>query len=96
MEFRRDFVQVATNREAGETLGKNADDFGLHPITLSNWLKRADIGDGVKPGITSTGSAELREAKKRIRLLEHEGWLLKCALAHVSQGSVPGKGVTRS
>lgn len=96
MEFRRDVVQVARNREPGVTLEKIAADFGIHPITLSTWLKRADIENGVKPGTTSTQSAELREANKRIRLLEQEAEVLKRALAYVSQGSLPGKGITRS
>jgi transposase len=96
IEFRRDVVQVARNREPGVTLEKIAADFGIHPITLSNWLKRADVEDGVRPGVRSAESAELREANKRIRLLEQEGWLLKRALAYVSQGSIPGKGFTRS
>ena len=46
MEFRRDVVQVARNREPGVSLEKIAADFGIHPITLSNWLKRADIDEG--------------------------------------------------
>ena len=96
MEFRRDVVQVARNREPGVTLEKIAADFGIHPITLSTWLKRADIENGVKPGTTSTQSAELREANKRIRLLEQEAEVLKRALAYVSQGSLPGKSFTRS
>ena len=96
MEFRWDVVQVARNREPGVTLEKIFADFGIQPITLSTWLKKADIDDGVKPGVTSAESAELREAKKRIRLLEQEGWLLKRALVYVSQGSIPGKGFTRS
>jgi len=96
MEFRRDVVQVARNREPGVSLEKIAADFGIHPITLSNWLKRADIDDGVKPGVTSAESVELREANKRIRLLEQEAEVLKRALAYVSQGSLPGKSITRS
>ena len=96
MEFRRDVVQVARNRERGVSLEKIAADFGIHPITLSNWLKRADIDDGVKPGVTSAESVELREANKRIRLLEQEAEVLKRALAYVSQGSLPGKSITRS
>ena len=59
-------------------------------------VEKADIDDGVTPGVTSAESAELREANKRIRLLEQEGWLLKRALAYVSQDSIPGKGFTRS
>ena len=96
MEFRRDVVQVARNREPGVTLEKIAADFGIHPITLSTWLKRADIENGVKPGTMSTQSAELREANKRIRLLEQEAEVLKRALAYVSQGALPGKGITLS
>ena len=96
MEFRQDVVQVARNREPGVTLEKIATDFGIHPITLSTWLKKAEIDEGVKPGITSAGTAELREANKRIRLLEQEAEVLKRALAYVSQGSIPAKGSTRS
>jgi hypothetical protein len=54
------------------------------------------VEDGVRPGISSAESAELREANKRIRLLEQEAEVLKRALAYVSQGSIPGKGSTRS
>jgi len=59
-------------------------------------LKQADVGDGVRPGVTASSSVELSEAKKRIRLLEQEAEVLKRALAYVSQGSIPGKGSTRS
>jgi transposase len=96
MEFRQDVVHVARNREPGVSLEKIATDFGIHPITLSTWLKKADIDEGVKPGITSAGAVELREANKRIRLLEQEAEVLRRALAYVSQGSLPGKGSTRS
>ncbi len=67
-EFRLDVVQVARNREPGVTLEKIAHDFGIHPIALSTWLKRASVEDGVRPGISAAESAELREANKRIRL----------------------------
>ncbi len=96
LEFRRDVVQVARNREPGVSLEKVVADFGIHPITLSTWLKKANIEDGVKPGITSAESTELREAIKRIRLLEQEAEVLKRALAYVSQGSILGRGFTRS
>ena len=81
MEFRPDVVQVARNREPGVPLEKIAADFGIHPITLSTWLKKAAIDDGVKAGLTSTGSAELREANKRICMLEQEAEVLKRPLA---------------
>jgi transposase len=96
MEFRRDVVQVARNREPGVSLEKIGTDFRIHPVTLSTWLKQANIEDGVKPGIASEESVELREANKRIRLLEQEAEVLKRALAYVWQGSLPGRDYSRS
>lgn len=69
-EFRDDVVRVAQNRESGVTLEQIAKDFGIHPMTLSNWLSQTAIDAGTKPGKTTADNAELREANKRIRLLE--------------------------
>ena len=71
-EFREDVVRVARGRDGGVTLEQIAADFGIHPMTLSKWLRQADIDDGVRPGRTSQESAELRAANRRIHLLEQE------------------------
>jgi transposase len=63
---------------------------------LANWLKAADIEDGRRPGTTAADSAELREARRRIRLLEQENEVLRRAAAYLSQANLPGKGSTRS
>lgn len=95
-EFRDDVVRVARDRESGVTLAQIAKDFGIHEMTLQKWLRRAGIDDGNKPGMTSGQSAELREANKRIRLLEQENEVLRRAAAYLSQANLPGKGSTRS
>ena len=95
-EFRDDVVRVAHNREPGVTIEQIARDFGVHPMTLQKWMRRADIDEGVKPGVTRIDSAELRDAKKRIRLLEQEVEVLRRAAAYLSQAHLPGKGSTRS
>lgn len=41
-------------------------------------------------------AAELRELKRRNRLLEQENEVLRRAAAYLSQGNLPGKGSTRS
>jgi transposase-like protein len=90
-------VRVARSREPGVTLEKIAADFGIHPIILSTWLKRAEVDQqDQRPGTTLSQSADLREANKRIRLLEQEVEVLRRALAYVSQASLPGKCFTRS
>ncbi|MFI0504230.1 IS3 family transposase [Streptomyces albogriseolus] len=88
-EFREDVVRVARNREPGVTLEQIAADFGVHPITLSKWLRRAETDDGATSPTPSGESAELREARKRIRLLEQENEVLRRAAAYLSQANLP-------
>ncbi|GAA0236833.1 transposase [Cryptosporangium japonicum] len=95
-EFREDVVRVARNRGDGVTLAQVARDFGVHEMTLSKWMRQADVEDGVKPGVTTDQSAELRELRRRNRLLEQENEVLRRAAAYLSQAQLPGKGSTRS
>ena len=90
-EFREDVVRVARQREPGVTLDRIAADFGIHPMTLSKWLRAADVADGVKPDPAAEESVELRAAKRRIRLLEQENEVLRRAAAYLSQAQLPGK-----
>ena len=95
-EFRDDVVRVARDRDPGVTVEQIAKDFGVHPMTLFKWLRQADIDAGVKPGVSGSDSVELREARKRIKLLEQENEVLRRAAAYLSQANLPGKGSTRS
>lgn len=90
-EFREDVVRVARNREPGQTLKQVAADFGIAESCLRNWLKAADVEDGVKPGTTTAEHVELRDARRRIRLLEQENEVLRRAAAYLSQAHLPGK-----
>ena len=90
-EFREDVVRVARNRDSKTTIEQVAEDFGIHATTLANWLRRADVEDGVKPGMTDDQNAELREVKRRNRLLEQENEVLRRAAAYLSQANLPGK-----
>jgi transposase len=89
-EFCEDVVRVARRRDPGVTLEQIAADFGIHPITLSTWLRKADVDAGVKPGATTDQLAELRAAERRIRLLEQENEVLRRAAAYLSQANLPG------
>ena len=89
-------MRVARNRDGGVTIEQIAADFGVHPMTLSKWMRRADIDDGTKLGSTTSDSAELRELRRRNRLLEQENEVLRRPAAYLSQPNLPGKGSTRS
>jgi transposase len=88
-EFRDDVVALARKGQA--PLAQIAKDFGISEGTLSNWIKRADIEDGNRPGLTEEERRELREARKRVRLLEQENEVLRRAAAYLSQANLPGK-----
>ena len=73
-----------------------AADFGISESCLQNWLKAADVEDGIKGGTTAAENAENRALKQRVRLLEQENEVLRRAAAYLSQANLPGKGSTRS
>lgn len=62
-EFRDDAVAVARRGEA--PIAQIAKDFGISESCLRNWLQRADVADGHRPGVSTAESAELRELKRR-------------------------------
>ncbi|MFI6440142.1 transposase [Streptomyces sp. NPDC050759] len=87
---------MAGNRGPGVMVEQVAADFGVHAMTPWKWMCRADIDDGTKPGTNSRDDAELREARRRINLLEQENEVLRRAAAYLSHAHLPGKGSTRS
>jgi transposase len=76
-EFREDVIRVVRNRERGVRIKEVAADFGISGSCLQNWLTQADRDDGVRSAPTSSDQAELRGAKKRLRLLEQENEVLR-------------------
>ncbi len=88
-EFRADVVAVARKGQA--PLNQIAKDFGISEGCLHGWMKKADVEDGNRPGVSEKQSGEVRELKKRNRLLEQENEVLRRAAAYLSQANLPGK-----
>ena len=97
-EFREDVVRVF--KESDSTIAQVAQDFGVSPSCLQRWLaqdEQADRGAGSTRASSGGGSrpveesGELREAKKRIRLLEQENEVLRKAAAYFARANLPGK-----
>ncbi|GAB3364861.1 transposase [Amycolatopsis echigonensis] len=87
-EFRDDVIAVARRGDA--PLRQVAKDFGISESCLANWLRATDVEDGTRAGATREESAELRELRKRNRLLEQENEVLRKAAAYLAQGNLPG------
>jgi transposase len=89
-EFREDVVAVA--RKGDAPIAEIAKDFGISESCLRNWLRLADVADGHRPATAApVESAELRELRRRNRLLEQENEVLRRAAAYLSQANLPGK-----
>lgn len=84
-------MRIAQDRDADVTLAQIAKDFGIHVGTLDEWMRQARIEDGAEPGVAVSESAQLRELRKRNRLLEQENEVLPRAAACLSQASLPEK-----
>ena len=85
-EFRDDVVAVARRGDA--PIAQVAKDFGISESCLRNWLHQADVEDGKRPGTTRVESEELRELRRRNRLLEQENEVLRKAAAYLSQANL--------
>ena len=90
-EFRDDVVRVARQRGPGVTLESIAEDFGIHVMTLSNWMRQAAVDAGEKSGVTTAEAKENRELRRRVKLLEQENEVLRRAAAYPGQASLPPK-----
>ncbi|WP_204814805.1 IS3 family transposase [Paenarthrobacter ilicis] len=85
-EFRQDVIDVARKGEA--PLAQIAKDFGLSVTTLKRWIAIADRKES-GAGPAATESAEMRELKKRNRLLEQENEILRRAAAYLARDINP-------
>ncbi|MEV8339806.1 IS3 family transposase [Leucobacter sp. NPDC077196] len=88
-EFRDDVIKIALDRGPEVTLAQIAKDFGIHVGTLDKWLREERVEAGQKPGVTRSENTELRELRKRNKLLEQEVEVLRRAAAYLSQAHLP-------
>lgn len=87
-EFPCDVIAVARARRR---TGKSRKTSGSPEACLQRWLRVADRDDGLDPASASTAAAKaaLKEAQKRIRLLEQENEILRRAAAYFAQSQLP-------
>lgn len=80
-EFRDDVVRVALARDWDVSLAQIAEDFGIHVGTLDKWLRQERVDNGEQEGVCRKESQELRQLRRRNRLLEQENGVLRRAAA---------------
>jgi transposase len=91
-EFRRKIIELARSGRSIESLAR---EFEPSANTISNWLKQADLDEGVREdGLTSDEKEELRRLRRDNKRLREEREILKKAAAWFARetDSVPRKG----
>ncbi len=58
-----------------------AHKLGFAPETVRKWVRRVEVDDGRRPGVTSEESAELKRLRAEVRELHRANEILKAASA---------------
>ena len=67
-------------------IARVAEQLGMHPETLRNWVRQAEIDGGVRPGTTSAESERIAKLEQEVRLARQ----IQVALLPASLPQVPG------
>jgi transposase len=70
--------------ESGERVGsvtRVARQLGIGPESLRNWVKRADVDNGKRPGVTTEQQRRITELERENRELRRANEILKAASA---------------
>jgi|SRR5438132_777420 len=87
-EFREEAVRIY--RDSGRSLKSVCSDLGISLETLRNWVNRAQVDAGARPGLTTEERAELTRLRRENRTLRMERDLLKRAAAFFARESETG------
>lgn len=73
-EFRSEAVRLA---RSGVPVSRIAQDLGIAPQSLRNWMFQAGVDEGRTEGLTSAEKEELRHLRREVKVLREEREILK-------------------
>ena len=70
---------AASTRRGGQATQSIAGKFGMHPVTLHEWVKRAEVDAGQRAGLTTSERERLKQLERENRELRRANEILKSA-----------------
>ena len=65
-----------------------APKIGCGPQTLLEWVKRADVDAGVRPGVSTADAQRVKELEREVKELRRANEILKVASAFFAQAEL--------
>ncbi len=82
------FEQQDQHDSQWATIRSIAAKIGCSPETLRGWVRRAEVDDGRRPGLTSDERARLKELERENRELRRANTILRQASAYFAQAEL--------
>ena len=78
-EFKEEAVRLA--RSSGKPVAQIARELGVSFESLRHWIKRSEIDNGERQGLTTDEREELTKLRREVKVLQQEREILKKAAA---------------
>ena len=79
------FELRAESGSARGTLARVGERLGINPETLRNWVEKAEVDSGQRPGTTSDDRKRIAELEREVRELRRANEILKAASAYFAR-----------
>ena len=67
------------------TLARVGERLGINPETLRNWVEKAEVDSGQRPGTTTDDKKRIADLEKEVRELRRANEILKAASAYFAR-----------
>ena len=68
-----------------------ADQLGVHPEALRNWVRRAEVDGGARPGLSTDDQARITALEREVRELRRANEILKMSAAFFAAAELDRK-----
>lgn len=72
-------------------ISRVAEQLGMHPETLPNWVRQAEIDGGARPGTTTAEAERIKQLEAEVRELRRANDILRTASAFFAAAELDRK-----